>query len=491
MKRYSWKLEKIYNNKEFSFLVNDLLNTKITKKNIAKYNRIILKYFTFCNMQLMICENNKMYLIYKDKLISFYNKINNIKKDCSDNNYNSNEQYICFYKNKKIKYSDSTFSLIMNNKDRNIRRVVYKEYLNKINSNKDYLLRQLIKYKENDIVNDEYTKLIKMIAKDLKQTKILFNKYINIKAKILKIKNIAFYDIYKSIDDKKYCFKINDIYNSLNLLFSKKQLKEIINNNLIDLYPKKNKKDGYLTINHYDLEPHILINYNNSFKDILMVCHELGHYNVYKERKNTCTYDELTHFDDLEIPSIVNELLYMKNKLDTKNSKIIISNVLDSLLNNFYRYGIYAIFEDNIYNNLNHKDEKEYFSNMYIKLLKFYYPNKYILKKQKYEYLKLKQLYKKNYCLKYPVAVIISYSIVHKIVTEENYINKYKEFIYSNIKFSYENIKEYLDIDIFSDKTHKFFIKNIRGAIKELELLLEEDKNDNRCTYSYRGERLV
>ena len=28
------------------------------------------------------------------------------------------------------------------------------------------------------------------------------------------------------------------------------------------------------------------------------------------------------------------------------------------------------------------------------------------------------------------------------MVTEENYINKYKDFIYSNIDFSYENIKK-------------------------------------------------
>ena len=219
-----------------------------------------------------------------------------------------------------------------------------------------------------------------------------------------------------------------------------------------------------------------------------MVCHELGHYSVYKERKKICTYNEMKYLDDLEIPSIVNELLYMNyvfNKNKNKN-KIIISNILDSLLNNFYRYGIYAIFEDNIYKNLNHKNEKDYFSNMYIKLLKLYYTNKHILKKQKYEYLKLKQLYKNNYCLKYPIAVIISYIIVHKILTEEAYIKKYKKFIYSNIKFTYDNIKEYLDIDIFSAKTHKFFVENIGGLIQKFELLFEEGKNDNRRTYSYR-----
>ena len=487
MKRYCWKLNKIYNNSEFNDLVDELLNTKITKKNLSKNNRIILKYFTFCNMQLMLCENNKLYLKQKNKLLDFYNKINNI------NEYNIskhfiNEQYICFYKKKKIKFSDSTFSLILNNKNRNIRRIAYIKYLNSISSNKDYLLNQLIKQKENAVISDNYTKLTKLIAKDLKETKELFNKYIDIKANLLKIKKIAFYDIYKSVDNKKYKFKIKDLYNSLNSILNKKELKEILNNNIIDLYPKKNKSDGYLTISHYDLEPHILINYNNTFKDMLMVCHELGHYSVYKERKKICTYNEMKYLDDLEIPSIVNELLYMNyvfNKNKNKN-KIIISNILDSLLNNFYRYGIYAIFEDNIYKNLNHKNEKDYFSNMYIKLLKLYYTNKHILKKQKYEYLKLKQLYKNNYCLKYPIAVIISYIIVHKILTEEAYIKKYKKFIYSNIKFTYDNIKEYLDIDIFSAKTHKFFVENIGGLIQKFDLLFGEGKNDYRRTYSYR-----
>lgn len=486
MKRYTWKLNKIYNNKEFSFLVNDLLNTKITKKNLEKYNRNILKYYTFCNMKLMINKNNKLILKEKKRLLDLYNKINNLNDNKNIICLN-NEQYTCFYKKKKIKFSDSTFSLLMNNKNRDIRRIVYKKYLNNINSNKEVLLENLIKQKENVVINDKNNKLIKLVTKDLKETKELFNKYIDIKANLLNVKKVAFYDIYKSIDDKKYRFKNKELYNSLELILNKKQMKEILNNHIIDLYPNKNKIDGYLTISHYDLEPHILINYNKSFKDMLMVCHEIGHYKVYKERKSSCTYDEMKYIDDLEIPSTVNELLYMDYKFKQKKDKVIILNILDNLLNNFYRYGIYAIFEDNIYKNINHKTEKEYFSNMYIKLLKFYYPNKYILKKQKYEYLKLKQLYKNNYCLKYPIAVIISYLIVYKIATEKSYINKYKKFIYSNIKFSYENIKEYLDIDIFSTKTHKFFIKNIRGLIKELELLLKEDKNDNRCTYSYRG----
>ena len=167
-----------------SNLIEELLNTKITKKNITKYNRIILKYFTFCNMQLMICENNKLYLNHKKKLENFYNKINNIK-GCNNKFFN-NEQYICFYKKKKIKFSDSTFSLIMNNKNRNIRRIVYKEYLNNISRNKDCLLKQLINQKENDVVNDEYKKLLKLITKDLIRTKKLFNKYI--KNIVLKLK---------------------------------------------------------------------------------------------------------------------------------------------------------------------------------------------------------------------------------------------------------------------------------------------------------------
>ena len=111
--------------------------------------------------------------------------------------------------------------------------------------------------------------------------------------------------------------------------------------------------------------------------------------------------------------------------------------------------------------------------------MKFYYPSIYILEEQKYEYLKLKQLYRKNYCLKYPIAVIISYLIIYKMVTEENYINKYKDFIYSNIDFSYENIKKNLDIDIFSVEVHNFFVEKVNELINELQFLLREEKNDN------------
>ena len=480
MKKYFWKLNKIYSNETFDSLIKELSNIKISNQNIKEYNRLILKYFTFCNMQLMICENSKMYLNYKNKLIDIYNKVNNIKKESeSKKNYNYNENYFCNYRNKKIKFNDSTFSLMMNNKNREIREIVYKTYLNNIYINKSNLERQLIKNKNNIIMTDNDNKLIKIIVKDLDRTKPLFNKYINIKANILKIKHITFYDLYKSIDNKKYYFNMNDICDSLNLIFNKQQLKEITKNNLLDLYPRKNKRNGYLTISHYDLEPHILINYNNSFKDMLMVCHELGHYIVYKERQKNCTYDELNHFDDLEIPSTVNELLYMYSKLKNKNHIVIISNILDSLLNDFYRYGIYSIFENRICNDIKYKEKDNSFSDVYLKLLKFYYPSIYILEEQKYEYLKLKQLYRKNYCLKYPIAVIISYLIIYKMVTEENYINKYKDFIYSNIDFSYENIKKNLDIDIFSVEVHNFFVEKVNELINELQFLLREEKNDH------------
>lgn len=476
MKRYCWKLNKIYNKKEFNFAVKALLATKIIKKNINEYNRQILKYFTFCNMQLMINKNNKFYLKQKERLIDFYNKINNFKQESIYvNNYIKNNNYICFYKNKQIKYNDSTFSAFMNNKNRNIRRVVYNEYLNNIYINKDCLLEQLIKFKEKNSTSNLNSNLIDIVVKDLNYAKPLFNKYIKMKSKILNIKHFTFYDLYKSIDNKKYKFKIKDIFTSLYPILSKHQLKEIKKDKILDLYPKRNKQNGYLTISHYDLEPHILINYNGSFKDLLMVSHELGHYYVYKERKNVCTYNEYK-FDDLEIPSIVNEFIYIYNNLRKNNDrKIIISNFLDNLLNEFYRYGIYSIFEDKIHKIIKYKNKPDTLSEIYLNLLKFYYPNVYILKNQKYEFLKLKQLYKNNYCVKYPIAVIISYSIAYKIVTKEDYINKYKKFIYSNIKFSYENIKNYLDVDIFSTKTHTDFIEKIKDLINELELLLKED----------------
>ena len=116
MKKYFWKLNKIYSNETFDSLIKELSNIKISNQNIKEYNRLILKYFTFCNMQLMICENSKMYLNYKNKLIDIYNKVNNIKKESeSKKNYNYNENYFCNYRNKKIKFND--LKLVINKKN--------------------------------------------------------------------------------------------------------------------------------------------------------------------------------------------------------------------------------------------------------------------------------------------------------------------------------------------------------------------------------------
>ena len=47
MKKYFWKLNKIYSNETFDSLIKELSNIKISNQNIKEYNRLILKYFTF------------------------------------------------------------------------------------------------------------------------------------------------------------------------------------------------------------------------------------------------------------------------------------------------------------------------------------------------------------------------------------------------------------------------------------------------------------
>ena len=119
----------------------------------------------------------------------------------------------------------------------------------------------------------------------IKESLPTFRKYLRRKAEILGHKNgLPFYDLYAPVIEKemKFDFEEGKAFVEKNFRKFSDNLANFalkaFDNNWIDVYPKEGKVGGAFCASIKDIkESRILLNYGNSFSDVVTMAHELGH----------------------------------------------------------------------------------------------------------------------------------------------------------------------------------------------------------------------
>ncbi|MGG7214084.1 M3 family oligoendopeptidase [Clostridium nigeriense] len=119
----------------------------------------------------------------------------------------------------------------------------------------------------------------------IKESLPVFRKYLKRKAEILGHKNgLPFYDLYAPVIEKemKFTFEEGKAFVEKNFRGFSNNLADFVvkafNNNWLDVYPKEGKVGGAFCASIKDIgESRILLNYGDSFSDVVTMAHELGH----------------------------------------------------------------------------------------------------------------------------------------------------------------------------------------------------------------------
>lgn len=119
----------------------------------------------------------------------------------------------------------------------------------------------------------------------IKESLPTFRKYLKRKAEILGHKNgLPFYDLYAPVIEKemKFTFEEGKAFIEKNFRKFSDNLADFVlkafENNWLDVYPKEGKVGGAFCASIKDIkESRILLNYGNSFSDVVTMAHELGH----------------------------------------------------------------------------------------------------------------------------------------------------------------------------------------------------------------------
>ena len=182
------------------------------------------------------------------------------------------------------------------------------------------------------------------------------HRYVRLRKKLLGVDELHFYDVYTDLVpnvDKDYPIEEakKTVYEALAPLGEdyRKVLKEGFENRWIDVYPNAGKRSGAYSAGATP-HPYVLLNHDNTLKNMFTLAHEMGHaLHSYYSKKHQNPVDSNYVIFVAEVASTFNEALLMQYLLgkttDKKERAYLINHFLEQFKGTLYRQTMFAEFE--------------------------------------------------------------------------------------------------------------------------------------------------
>ena len=182
------------------------------------------------------------------------------------------------------------------------------------------------------------------------------HRYVRLRKKLLGVDELHFYDVYTDLVpniDKDYPIEEakKTVYEALAPLGEdyRSILKEGFENRWIDVYPNAGKRSGAYSAGATP-HPYVLLNHDNTLKNMFTLAHEMGHaLHSYYSKKHQNPVDSNYVIFVAEVASTFNEALLMQYLLgkttDKKERAYLINHFLEQFKGTLYRQTMFAEFE--------------------------------------------------------------------------------------------------------------------------------------------------
>jgi len=357
-----------------------------------------------------------------------------------------------------VTIATNNFSLLMKNKNPNIRKKVYNLFNKKIMQYKDsnamYLnsyinmndtTAQIRHYKDSwDRKLFEYNlsdNVFKTLVKTTESHLNSIQRYYQLKKDVLGLPTLNRYDLYMELVDTKKEYSIKEAQQIVKEAIKPlgedycTKFDKIIKNRYIDYCQYKGKCSGGYSFSTILQDSRILMSFNNNLVSISTIAHEGGHnvHHQYVSENNPYQYRGVTSIVS-EVASLTNECLlssYLANNGRTRTEKLAgIENILDVIASNLYGAVREGKMEQEMYEEV-HKGgtlTKEFLDKLASTSLKKYYGN--VVKCDKYAsntWVTRSHYFMHFYLYSYAICISVAASIASKILkgdkkTLDNYI---------------------------------------------------------------------
>jgi len=405
----------------------------------------------------------------------------------------------------EVELTHGKFIGFMESSNRDLRKkafeMMYAAYIKQINTiattynyntKTDVIVSRIRKYPSSlnaalsgdNISLSVYENLIETVNKNLG----LLYRYMDIRKKILHLDELHMYDIYVPLyksPDKNLSYEdaLQLMKDGLSVLGPEymKRVEDGIKNRWIDVYENQGKTSGAYSFGSYDSMPYILLNYNNKFKDVFTLTHEMGHsiHSKFTREEQPFIYGGHSIFT-AEVASTVNESLLMKHLLASETNieakKYILTLYIEEFRSTLFRQTMFAEFEM-----LTHKAVEngesltaDWLCREYKKLVgKYFGPDVILDKEIEYEWSRIPHFYNSFYVYKYATGFSAATAISEKIISDGiSGRDEYIEFLKSGESDYPIEILKIAGTDMSSPEPIESAMKAFESLIDQLERLI-------------------
>lgn len=340
----------------------------------------------------------------------------------------------------------------------------------------------------NNIPESVYDNLVKSVNDNLKP----LQRWAEIKKRILGVEKLHNYDLYVTLFpgvSKKYSYDegVELTLEALEPLGEKyiNDLKIAYNNRWVDVYETKGKRSGaYSSGSTYGVHPFVLLNWTDQLNDVFTLAHEMGHnmHSYYTANEQPYPYANYSIFL-AEVASTFNEALlldYLIENADSKEEKLsLIEKYLTNITTTFYRQTMFAEFEQEIHERMEHGESltAESLSELYKNItIKYWGEALSINEEEAYTWARIPHFYYNFYVFQYATGYAASQALVEKVKNEGNaavevYINKFLKA--GSSKYSLDILTD-AGVDMNSPKPVLATAKKMNELLDQMESLLNE-----------------
>ena len=408
----------------------------------------------------------------------------------------------------KRRLSQSSWSVLMENPNREFRSHVYKTFYSHFNAHKNTLASLYAgQVKQNAIhartraypsaramalyVDDVdlkvYDNLIETVGNNLAH----LHRYYKLRKKVLKTSDLRHYDVYvplaKGVNKKTpWNEAVELITEALSPLG--KEYQETLRAGLLgrwaDRYENKGKRSGAFSAGSFTGDPYILMNYKEDYiRDIFTLAHQGGHsmHSWYSARNNPFMNYDYTIFE-AEVSSTFNEELlsrYMQKNAASQDRELklyLVNKRTDEILATLYRQTMFAEFERRTHE-LEEGGEPltvNVLRSEYRKLLEKYFGSEMVLEEESdLECLRIPHFYRAFYVYKYSTGISAALALASRVLSGgEKERTDYFNFLKSGGScFPIDSLKR-AGVDMSTPAPVKAACDTFGSLVDELEALL-------------------
>jgi len=405
--------------------------------------------------------------------------------------------------------TQTTWSIFMENPDRNIRKDAYTQFYNTFDKHKNTLAALYAGSVNVDVCDAKargfgssiekalfpdkiplsvYENLISTIRSNFKP----LHRYYKIRRKLLKLdspEELRHYDVYVPLvpDVKKtttFDEAVEILRDALSPLGTEytDTLCTGLKGGWVDRYENQGKRSGAFSSGAYTGYPYILTNYKEDvLRDVFTLAHEGGHsmHSWYSAKSNPFLQYNYTIFE-AEVASTFNEELlfryYLKNEKDPKIKAYLISTRAADILATLYRQAMFAEYEKKTHELVESGTplSVEILRSEYRKLLTDYFgPDMVFEETSDLECLRIPHFYNAFYVYKYATGISAALALAEKVycggkTEKENY---FKFLCSGGSRYPIESLK-LADVDMTGTEPVQAAINIFARLVDELEALV-------------------